>query len=258
MKLIACCKAVHDEQDITTRPDRTLATDNAGLKISLYDLNAVETAVEIASTLGDSTVTALSVGTSAMVENAKIKKDILSRGPDALTLVADDACSALYSTDTANIIAQAAQKVGFDLLVFGEGSGDLYAQQTGLAVGEYLGLPCVNAVNKITVEGDKIIVERDLENITEELELTLPAVVCVTSSINTPKLPSMKAILAANKKPVEKLGLGDIGVDISALTVVQTQVCAPEQTDRLGIILEGDSDENIATFAEHLRQAVNQ
>ena len=74
MKLIACCKVVHDEQDITTRPDRTLATDNAGLKISLYDLNAVETAVEIASTLGDSTVTALSVGTSAMVENAKIKK----------------------------------------------------------------------------------------------------------------------------------------------------------------------------------------
>ena len=91
--------------------------------------------------------------------------------------------------DTANIIAQAAQKVGFDLLVFGEGSGDLYAQQTGLAVGEYLGLPCVNAVNKITVEGDKIIVERDLENITEELELTLPAIVCVTSSINTPKTP---------------------------------------------------------------------
>ena len=46
MKLIACCKVVHDEQDITTRPDRTLATDNAGLKISLYDLNAIETAVE--------------------------------------------------------------------------------------------------------------------------------------------------------------------------------------------------------------------
>lgn len=68
----------------------------------------------------------------------------------------------------------------------------------------------------------------------------------------------MKAILAANKKPVEKLGLGDIGVDISALTVVQTQVSAPEQSDRLGIILDGDSDENIATFAEHLRQAVNQ
>ena len=34
------------------------------------------------------------------------------------------------------------KKVGFDLLFFGEGSGDLYAQQTGLAVGEYLGLPC--------------------------------------------------------------------------------------------------------------------
>ena len=42
------------------QPDRTLATDNAGFKIGLYDLNAIETA-EIASTLGDSTVTALNV-----------------------------------------------------------------------------------------------------------------------------------------------------------------------------------------------------
>lgn len=258
MKLIACCKVVHDEQDITTRPDRTLATDNAGLKISLYDLNAIETAVEIATAQGDSRVTALTVGVSGMVENAKIKKDILSRGPDSLAIVSDEACHALYSTDTANVIAQAAKKIGFDLLVFGEGSGDLYAQQTGLAVGEYLGLPCVNAVNKITIDGDKVLVERDLENFTEELELTLPAVISVTSSINTPKLPSMKAILAANKKPVEKWSLADVGADISAPTVVQTQVCAPEQSDRLGIILESDSDENIAIFAEHLRQAVNQ
>lgn len=258
MKLIACCKVVHDEQDITTRPDRTLATDNAGLKISLYDLNAIETAVEIATAQGDSRVVALSVGPTAMVENAKIKKDILSRGPDSLAVVSDDACNALYSTDTAKIIAEAAKKAGFDLLVFGEGSGDLYAQQTGLAVGEFLGLPCVNAVSKVTVAGDKIIVERDLENITEEVELTLPAVISVTSSINTPKLPSMKAILAANKKPVEKWSLADIGVDISVPTVVQTAICAPEQADRLGIILDGDSDENIAAFAEHLRQALNQ
>ena len=57
-----CSQAiVHDEQALlTTRPDRT-PQPIMGLKISLYDLNAIETAVEIASTLGDSTVTALSV-----------------------------------------------------------------------------------------------------------------------------------------------------------------------------------------------------
>ena len=38
--------------------------------------------------------------------------------------------------DTAKALATAVEKIGFDLLIFGEGSGDLYAQQVGLLVGE--------------------------------------------------------------------------------------------------------------------------
>ena len=258
MKLIACCKVVHDEQDIATRPDRTLATENAGLKISLYDLNAIEAAVELAAAAGGGSVTALSAGAKAMQENSKVRKDILSRGPDALASIADDACASLYPAEAAKVLAAAAQKMGFDLLICGEGSGDLYAQQTGLLVGEMLGLPCVNAVSKITLSDGKVLVERDLEDVVEELELTLPAVVSVSSDINTPKLPSMKAILAANKKTVTQWSLADLGVDISATTVSLVSARAPEQADRLRVILEGDSDDNIAAFADHLRLALNQ
>ncbi len=42
--------------------------------------------------------------------------------------------------ETALALASAAEKIGFDLLLFGEGSGDIYAQQVGLLTGELLKL----------------------------------------------------------------------------------------------------------------------
>lgn len=258
MRLIACCKIVHDEQDITTNADRSLCVDNANLKISLYDLNALEAATVLASEQPGSQLTALSVGSKALLENARIRKDVLSRGPDALAVIADDACDGLYPTETAQILACAAQRLGFDLIICGEGSGDLYAQQTGIQIGERLNLPCVNAVSKITVVGDKVRVERDLDDVVEELELTLPAVISVTSDINTPRLPSMKAILAASKKTVTQWSLAEVACNTGPVTATRVSVRAPEQADRLGICIEGDSDDNIAAFADHLRHVLNQ
>lgn len=106
--------------------------------------------------------------------------------------------------ETALALASAAEKIGFDLLLFGEGSGDIYAQQVGLLTGELLKLPVINAVSHIQRDGDKIIVERTLEEDVEIIELTLPAVLCVTSDINVPRIPSMKAILGAGKKPLRR------------------------------------------------------
>ncbi|AHE60807.1 TPA: putative electron transfer flavoprotein FixA [Escherichia albertii] len=257
MKLITCCKVVRDELDIIVEAHRGINTDNAGLKISLYDLNALEAAVEIAQNQPDSHVTALSLGSQSMLENSKIRKDILSRGVDALTVITGEEYEALYPTESAILLAAAAKKIGFDLLICGEGSGDLYAQQTGIQIGERLNLPCINAVSKITVSDSCVIVERTLEDAVEELELSLPAVISVSSDINVPKLPSMKAILSANKKPIIQWGADDLATDVLQPTATRISVSVPEQKNRLGVIVEGDSDESINIFADYLRQALN-
>lgn len=257
MKLITCCKVVRDELDIIVEAHQGINTDNAGLKISLYDLNALEAAVEIAQNQPDSHVTALSLGSQSMLENSKIRKDILSRGVDALTVITGEEYEALYPTESAILLAAAAEKIGFDLLICGEGSGDLYAQQTGIQIGERLNLPCINAVSKITVSDSCVIVERTLEDAVEELELSLPAVISVSSDINVPKLPSMKAILSANKKPIIQWGADDLATDVLQPTATRISVSAPEQKNRLGVIVEGDSDESINIFADYLRQALN-
>ena len=104
MKIISCCKIVPEEQDISVNSDKTLKLDKAGLKISLYDLNALEASVELAAAQEGSTVTALTVGNKASTGNTKVRKDILSRGADCLAVVGDDALVGILPGETAKIM----------------------------------------------------------------------------------------------------------------------------------------------------------
>lgn len=254
MKIITCYKLVPEEQDIVVAGDRSLNFDRAETKISQFDLNAVEAGVQLAGEGGE--VIALSAGGKAL-DNTKARKDILSRGPQALYLVQDAQLEQVLPYQTARALAAAASKIEFDLLLCGEGSGDLYAQQVGLLVGELLKLPTLNAVSRITAIDGGVLVERTLEDEIEVIEVPLPAVLCVTSDINTPKIPTMKAILGAGKKPVTLWNAADVGWAPVAEQVRLAKVYAPEQTDRKRVMIEGDSPEAISALAEHLRKALN-
>lgn len=86
MKIITCFKLVPEEQDITVTPEHSLNFDRAEAKISQFDLNAIEAAAQLAAD-GDE-IAALTVGGS-LLQNSKVRKDVLSRGPDALFMVQD-------------------------------------------------------------------------------------------------------------------------------------------------------------------------
>lgn len=257
MKIITCYKCVPDEQDIAiNNADGSLDFSKADAKISQYDLNAIEAACQLKQQAADAQVIALSVGGKALT-NVKGRKDVLSRGPDELVVVIDDQFEHALPQHTAAALAAAAQKMGFDLILCGDGSSDLYAQQVSLLVGETLGIPVVNGVSKIlSLTDSTLTVERELEDETETLAIPLPAVVAVSTDINTPQIPSMKAILGAAKKPVQVWSTADIGFTAQESTSSQ-QVAAPKQRERQRIIIEGDGEEQIAKFVDHLRKIIN-
>ncbi|EAA9289197.1 putative electron transfer flavoprotein FixA [Salmonella enterica] len=225
MKILTCYKCVPDEQDIViNNEDGSLDTRKADAKISQYDLNAIEAACQLKQQASDAVVTAMSVGGQALT-NAKGRKDVLSRGPDDLIVVIDEQFEQALPQQTAAALAAAAQKAGFDLIICGDGSSDLYAQQVSLLLGETLHIP-------------------------------LPAVVAVSTDINSPQIPSMKAILGAAKKPVQVWSAADIGFSAAADYSSQ-RVAAPKQRERQRIVIEGEGEEQIAAFAENLRKIIN-
>lgn len=254
MNIVVCFKVVSEEQDITVNADNTLSAQKAEPKISPYDLNAIEAAVQLAVSTGGK-VTAVSIGGNKL-ENGKVRKDVLSRGADALSLVVDDSLADLLPYQSAQVLKAALAKLEYDVVLCGEGSADLYAQQVGVLLGEMQGLPAINAVSKITPEGAKLLVERELETEVEVLEVPTPGVLCVTSDINTPKIPSMKNILAAGKKPVNVIALAELGLDGMAAKAQLESILAPERAERKKVIIEGDSDEAVADFAQHIRKVL--
>ena len=253
MKTIACYKVVSDEQDVEVKADRTLDESRAEKILGEYDLVAIEEAVQLATESGG-TCSLLTVGTKDSAAS-KVVKAALSRGADELYTVCDDLLTGLSPYQTASILAKAIQKIEGDLVVCGEGSGDMYAQQVGCLMGSILGYPTINAVSKIEIcDESHILATRVLEKETEIVKLSLPAVVCVTSDAALPRIPQLKDILAAGKKPVHDLSIDDLG-ELCSSKVKTISTFAPESVERKGIIYEEVNEENIEKIASEIKLA---
>lgn len=250
-KIITCCKIVPNEEGIIVLPNRELSMDKAPLAISQYDLNALESGKQLAAETKASVI-ALSIGSSSALENSKIRKDILSRGADALALVIDDVHSFSDSLQTARAIAAALKAIGaFDVVLCGAGSSDLYSQEVGIQAGTLLGIPVVNNVTAIRIVSDNALeVERTLEDAVEILKVTLPAVISVSSEINVPSVPGMRDIMKAGKKPVNILSIDEEMIP----SVTTLEQLAPKQQDRRQEIVEGDHAEAVDALVQFLKK----
>jgi electron transfer flavoprotein beta subunit len=210
-KLLVCYKWVLNEQDIKIRPeDLSLDSSRAKGKISDFDRNAIEAASLIVEQQGG-TVDALCYGTPAVKQSIK---DVLSRGPNRLLWVGDPKAEEADALVIANVLAAAIRKAGpYDLILCGEGSSDMFYQQIPARLAALLELPCVTFVQKLTVEGGALTAQRKLGDSTELVSVTGPAVVSVLSEINKPRIPTLKQVLGAAKKPSEELALDSLGLD---------------------------------------------
>ena len=203
MNIVVAVKVVPDDQDIQVTAGGGLDMSKAHQAISAYDLNAIEAAAQLAASVGDSTVSVVSVG-GAAIDDSKLKKNILARGTDQLFMVADDAAADLDAHATAAIIAEKLEAIGaFDVVICGDGSADNYAQQVDVQLACALGVPSVNGVVKIEANGETITAERKLEDVVEVVELPTPCVLAVSPDVALPRIPGMKDILKAGKKPMD-------------------------------------------------------
>jgi len=82
--------------DIEVRSDGSISLERAEWTIGSFDLQAIEAGTRLAETQNGALV-ALSAGPQ-QINNSKLRKDLLSRGPGELVLVSDDR---LNDADTA-------------------------------------------------------------------------------------------------------------------------------------------------------------
>jgi len=255
LKIIVCVKQALDVTQIKADPaTRQLITVDAKRKISDFDKNAIEEALRIKEKQG-AEVTVLTVS----AEDAKmILREALAMGADKAYMVSDPAFEGSDTLATSYILAGAIKKIGeFDLILCGEASVDSYSAQVGPRLAERLRISQITYARKLGIEGNTLTVERTLEDSIETIRAKTPTLVTVTAEINTPRIPSLMAIMKASKKEIVTWTAQDIGISKETVgktgsAVQVTEVLAPK-VERKRIVIKG---ETAAEIAEELAKAL--
>lgn len=208
MKIVVLVKQVPDsslDRDLSPN-DFTVDRASASNVINEIDENAVEAALKLVEEHGGD-ITLLTVGPDHAAES--IRK-ALSMGPDAAIHVVDDAIAGSCAVTTSQVLVAALRGVEYDLVLCGAESTDGGVQVMAHMLGARLGIATLSGARKLTIDGDRVVVERQTEDGYEELAATTPAVVSVWDSMNTPRYPSLKGIMAAKRKPIETKTLADL------------------------------------------------
>jgi len=210
MNIVVLVKQVPD-----SGAERTLGADFAVERVSAnnvineMDEYAIEEALKIKEA-GGGEVTILTMGPATATE--AIRK-ALSMGPDKAVHVQDDALHGSCAVATSKVLAAALGMLNADLIICGAESTDGRVQVMPHMLAERLGIAALTGARKLTVDGSQLTAERQTDEGYEVVTAVTPAVVSVWDTINEPRYPSFKGIMAAKKKPVQTLSLADLGVD---------------------------------------------
>src|SRR2546421_1392600 len=212
----------------------------------------VEAALQLAESQGGE-VTVVSMGPESVATQAVRKA--LSMGAAKAVVVSDDAFKGADALVTARALAGAIKKQEFDLVIAGVESTDGYTGTMPITLAELLGLPSVTFLRKLEVKDGKLHAERQTEVGYDVVEADLPVVVTVTAGANSPRYPTLKGIMQAKQKPLDQLGVSDLGLDGDAVKPTQEVTGinpAPEKS--AGEIVEDDG-EGARKIADFLAEA---
>lgn len=251
MKILVCLKQTFDtEAKITLDNNDKIERKGVSLIMNPYDEFAVEEALRLKEK-GEGEVTVISVGGQ---QTQDALRQALAMGADKAVLV-DPGDVELDEYSTATILAKVISGMEYDIILGGFRAIDDGSAQVAGRVAEILNIPVVNVVTKLEVEDGKALATREIEGGSEVIEVSIPAVITAQKGLNEPRYPSMKGIMKAKKKPMEKKTLADVGLDENqiAAKVKAISFSLPEAR-KAGKIIPGEAPEAAAELAKLLRE----
>ncbi len=251
MDIVVCVKQIPDpntpgELDPTTHRLRREGVDAV---LDPGDEFGIEAGLALAEAHGGE-VRVVSMGPERSVE--AIRK-ALAMGAAGGVLVADPALAGADALTTARVLAAAIRRGPFDLVITATESTDGYTGVVPQAIAELLGIPAVTFARSVSFDGSTLTVRRQTENGTETVEAGLPCVLSVTAGVNAPRYPSLRGIMAARSKPLDRLSLNDLDVQLGE--VDQEIVRVEPAPQRKGGEVVADDGTGAHRILELLRQA---
>ncbi len=210
--------------------------------MNAYDASAVEEALVLTGKYGGS-VDLVLIGPESARET--IRK-ALAMGADGATHILCAHASDLDSRAISELLAEHLTGQDYDVIACGKQSQDSDSGLVGPMLAERLGLPYATNAVALDAEGDKLIVTRQGDAGQEVLEVRTPCLVTCSNDMNNPRIPSLRGIMSAKRKPLSQVACGD--------AVSKTSVTGMESVParKAGESFEGDPDDLVKILVDRL------
>jgi electron transfer flavoprotein beta subunit len=257
MRIIVCLKQVPGVTTVKIDPQtNTLVRQGIKNIVNPFDTYALEEGVRLREKLSGK-VTAISMGPPQATE---MLREAIATGADDAVLLSDAAFAGADTLATSFTLAQAVNKLGYDIVICGRQTIDGDTGQVGPEMAEMLGASFIAYVSHIEdINNERIRAKRMVGDGYEVVAAPLPAVITVTKEINLPRLPSLRGVAKSKSAVIpvwtaEMLGVdkGRVGLSGSATKVIK--VFFPQRV-QCGEILKGGIPEQVSRLVDKLREA---
>jgi electron transfer flavoprotein beta subunit len=210
MKILVAVKRVVDYNVKVRCKSDGSDVDIANVKMSMnpFDEIAVEEAVRLKEAGKATEIVVASLGVKQCEETLRTA---LAMGADRAIHVETDAI--LQPLAVAKLLKAIVDKEQPQLVILGKQAIDDDANQTGQMLAALMNAPQGTFASKVDLAGDKVSVTREIDGGLETVSLSLPAIVTTDLRLNEPRYVKLPNIMAAKKKPLDKLTPADLGID---------------------------------------------
>lgn len=216
MKILVPVKRVLDYNVKARVKSDGSGVDLANVKMSInpFDEIAIEEATRLKEAGKATEIIAVSIGPDKAQD---VIRTAMAIGADRGILITTD-----KATDTeleplmvAKVLKNIVEKENPDLVVMGKQAIDDDSNQTGQMLAALLGWGQGTFASKLEINDGSINVTREVDGGLETVSLKLPAIVTTDLRLNEPRYASLPNIMKAKKKPLDILGIDELGIDIT-------------------------------------------
>ncbi len=207
--LVPVKRAVDKDVKIRVKSDGS-GIDLANVKMSMnpFDEIAVEEALRLKEAGKATEVVAVSIGPQQASETIRTA---LAMGADRGLLVKHD--GAIEPLAVAKILKAVVEAEKPGLVILGKQAIDDDSNQTGQMLAALLNWAQGTFASKVVLEGDSVLVTREVDGGLQTVKLKAPAIVTTDLRLNEPRYASLPNIMKAKKKPIDEKTPADFGVD---------------------------------------------
>lgn len=230
MKILVPVKRVIDYNvKVRVKSDQSdVDLTNAKMSMNPFCEIAVEEAVRLKEKGVATEIIVVTVGPKACQEQLR---NAMALGVDRGIHVECD--SFPESLQVAKLLAKLVEQEQPGLVIIGKQAIDSDNNQTGQMLAALSGMPQGTFASEVVVEGEHVLVTREVDGGLQTLKLTLPAVVSTDLRLNEPRYAKLPDIMKAKRKPLDVKTADELGVDLTPR--VTTLKVTPPPTREAGI-----------------------